>query len=83
MRAPVAMISGAFDALILWGRPRSTTSIPRAASAGVRSSNRRSVRPSRFGCTVETGSPTKSTDATRASSTSGWARRRRISSAPP
>ena len=71
MRAPVCMISCAFPALTLCGSPRRTTSIPRAASAGESPSNFSSVCPSRFGCTADSGSPTKSMDATRTSSTSG------------
>ena len=83
MRAPVAKSSGTFWALTLCGRPRRTTSIPLAASAGAMPSKRRSVWPSRFGWTAEIGSPMKSTDATRTSSTSGWRSRRRMISAPP
>ena len=57
--------------------------MPRAASAGGMPSKTRSVTPSSAGSAAESGSPTKSIEATRTSSTSGWTRSRRIISAPP
>ena len=62
----LAMSSGILCALTLCGRPRRTTSMPFAASPAGISSNFRSVCPSRFGWTVESGSPMKSTVGARA-----------------
>ncbi len=79
----VASSSGIFWDETLCGNPSSTTSIPAAASAGSMPSKTRSVALSSEGCAAPSGSPTKSTEATLTSSTSGWMSRRRIISAPP
>src|SRR5512143_219432 len=83
LTCPSLAMAAPFSAETRCGRPSRTTSTPSAAWSGSRSSKTSALAPSREGWAAPSGWPTRSIEATRTSSTSGWMRSRRIISAAP